>query len=289
MLTVQEVRLLERLALSDGVTHAAPGARHAPARGQGLEFRDHRHYLPGDDPRLIDWTIEARLRQLVVRQFRAEGLLRLSLLLDTSASMGVGTPAKLTHAVKVASAIAYVAVQRRDGLGLATFDEGLRTFRPTAVGRHQLFRVLEELQTARAAGVTRFDDALLAFGSVVRGPGLVVILSDFFDVQEPLSGLHFLLHRGLVPALVRVVADEDLDPDPDEEAELLDAEDHSLKPVLTDPSVIREYRRRVAAQSRLLEQFCRERRLPWVELRSGATFDTTIAACQQAGLFWLHS
>src|SRR5919201_3918555 len=93
MLTVEDVRCVERLTLTHSQTQPAAGSRHARTRGHGLEFRDYRHYQPGDDPRRIDWTVDARLRQLVVRVFRAEAQLRLHVLLDTSASMCVGAPA----------------------------------------------------------------------------------------------------------------------------------------------------------------------------------------------------
>ena len=288
MLTMQEVRQLERLTISGGGAHAASGRRHAPARGRGLEFRDHRHYQPGDDPRLIDWTVDARHRQLVVRTFRAEALLRLHLLVDTSASMSIGRPSKLAFASRLAAALAYVAVERRDALGLATFDEEIRTLHQPAVGRPQLFRVLEELRALRAAGGSTIDRALTTFGAAVRGPGLVVVLSDFFDVQDRLDGLHFLMHRGLTPVLVQVMADEDLDPEVDDDSELFDAEQPSTEPMIADRSVIRAYQNRVVTLSADLERFCRTNQLTWVQLRSSTAFDLAIAACQKSGLLALH-
>src|SRR3977135_3167513 len=127
MLSAHEVRQLEHLTLAHGSAQSAAGSRHARPRGHGLEFRDYRHYQPGDDPRVIDWNVHARLGQLVVRVFRAEGQLRLHLLVDTSASMSVGAPSKLACAARLAAALAYVAVERRDAVGLATFDEEIRT------------------------------------------------------------------------------------------------------------------------------------------------------------------
>ena len=92
MLAPDEARLLDCLALGSGGAAAlasAAGVRRARTRGAGLEFHEYRHYQAGDDPRLIDWTVEARLDQLVVRVPRAEGDLRLHVLVDTSGSMSV--------------------------------------------------------------------------------------------------------------------------------------------------------------------------------------------------------
>src|SRR2546421_9510905 len=109
MLTARKLRQLDRLALAAPSATPSPGTRHARPHGHGLEFRDYRRYQPGDDPRMIDWTVEARLRQLVVRTFRAEGRLQVQIVVDTSASMAIGSPSKLTCAARVASALAYVA------------------------------------------------------------------------------------------------------------------------------------------------------------------------------------
>ncbi len=289
MLTAHEVRQLQRLTLAQGPAQSAAGNRVARTRGQGLEFRDYRHYQPGDDPRFIDWTVDARLRQLVVRVFRAEGQLRLHLLVDTSASMGIGSPSKLTCATRLAAALAYVAVERRDALGLATFDEDIRTLIPAAPGRPQLFRVLEMLQAPHAAGRSAIDRALIAYGTTVRGPGLVVVLSDFFDAHDRFEGLQFLMYRGLTPVVVQVVADEDVDPMLDEESELVDAEHPYAPPLVADDSVVRAYRERVTRLGNDLQGFCTAHRLPWLQLRSSAAFEAVLGDCVNAGLLAVHA
>src|SRR3954468_14560437 len=148
MLSTEETRQLERLAIR-AASNASPSAvsslRRAAAAGHGLDFHDFRPYQPGDDPRRIDWTIAARHRQLVVRQFRAEGHVRLHLLVDVSRSMTLGAPPKIDCAIKLAAALSYVAVEHGDAIGVATFDDRLRTHVPPATGRAQLFRVLDTL------------------------------------------------------------------------------------------------------------------------------------------------
>src|SRR4249920_812981 len=145
MLSADEARQLDRLALgsSSPASAASSGLRNARARGAGLEFHDFRHYQPGDDLRSIDWNVEARLRQLVVRVFRAEGQLQLHLLVDISRSMTTGSPDKLECARKLAAALCYVAVERRDAVGVATFDETIRRYVKPAAGRAQIFKIFE--------------------------------------------------------------------------------------------------------------------------------------------------
>src|SRR5260221_7827140 len=148
MLTTDEVRQVDRLAFgSFAVSPAfhASNARVARARGYGVEFHDFRHYEPGDDPRSIDWTIHARLGQLVVRVFRADAHLRVHLLVDSSGSMAAGAPDKLSSARKIAAALGYIAAKQRDAVGVATFDTAIRNHLAPAVGRHQLMKIVEVL------------------------------------------------------------------------------------------------------------------------------------------------
>ena len=43
------------------------GEQQSAAAGFTREFKDHRHYTPGDDVRSVDWRIVARLEKMFVR------------------------------------------------------------------------------------------------------------------------------------------------------------------------------------------------------------------------------
>lgn len=291
MLTADQARQLDRLALAAnaGAASAAAGRRATKARGYSVEFHDFRRYQPGDDPRSIDWTIDARLRQLVVRLFRAEGHVPLHLLVDTSASMTSGSPSKLALASKAAAALAYVAVLRRDPVALATFDDTIRAHVPPAQGRAQLFRVFDALGSMAGVGRSAIDGALTAYGGTVRGPGLAVVLSDFFDPSSRLDGLRFLLYRGLTVAVVQLLADDEIDPNLNDPVELVDIENLSAPPLLVDPSEVPAYRERLAALTHGLQEFCASQSLPFVRLASSAHFGDLVSACTHAGLLELHA
>ncbi len=48
------------------------GERRSKRKGQSVEFADFRRYVPGDDLRLIDWNLYARLDQLFLKLFLEE-------------------------------------------------------------------------------------------------------------------------------------------------------------------------------------------------------------------------
>lgn len=61
--------------------------------GSSIDFQDHRPYVPGDDPRYIDWPAFARSGQYTMKLYREEVSPRVDLVVDVSPSMRI-TPAK---------------------------------------------------------------------------------------------------------------------------------------------------------------------------------------------------
>lgn len=55
--------------------------------GSSIDFQDHRQYLPGDDPRYIDWSAYARTGHYSMKLYREEVSPRVEIVIDTSASM----------------------------------------------------------------------------------------------------------------------------------------------------------------------------------------------------------
>jgi len=287
VLTADEARQLDRLALSPSRTApnaSATGLRRARTRGLGIEFQDYRHYQPGDDPRSIDWTVEARLQQLVVRVTRGEGQLRLHLLVDVSGSMLLGTHTKLHIASKMAAAQGYLAVEHRDAVGLATFTETIAAHLPPATGRPQIFRIFETLRSAQASGRSNLNRALMDYASGTRGGGLAVVLSDFFQPAGSLEGLQYMLYRGLTPAVVQVVAAEEIRPEIEEDVELHDVEEPSAAPVIVDAAAVATYQRNVEHTTAQLGEFCSRHGLPWARVESSVSFENQLDACVRAGL-----
>ena len=229
------------------------------------------------------------MRQLVVRVFRAEGQLQLHLLVDTSRSMTAGTPGKLECARKLAAALCYVAVERRDAVGVATFDGTIISYVKPAAGRAQIFKVFETLRGSKPGRRSAINRALIDYGGAVRGPGLAVVISDFFHPDGALDGLRYLLYRGLTPAIVQVVSDEELHPGILDDVELMDIEDADGAALAVDVASVAGYQDRLARMSAELEAFCLTWSLPWLRVASSASFQSLVKACQRAGLLARHA
>src|SRR5690606_7194204 len=62
---------------------------NVPGNGAGssIDFQDHRPYVPGDDPRHIDWQAYARSGHYTMKLYREEVRPLADLVLDASPSM----------------------------------------------------------------------------------------------------------------------------------------------------------------------------------------------------------
>ena len=83
------LRQLERLLLimKRPVRGGLKGGRRSVKRGQSVEFADFRDYSLGDDLRLLDWNVLARLEKLFIKLYVEEEDVTIHFLLDASASM----------------------------------------------------------------------------------------------------------------------------------------------------------------------------------------------------------
>src|SRR3954463_9701996 len=66
------------------------GSHRSPVKGASVEFRQHRFYTPGDEPRRLDWRVLARTDRPYIKEYDEETNLRCVLMLDHSGSMTYG-------------------------------------------------------------------------------------------------------------------------------------------------------------------------------------------------------
>src|SRR5438445_880136 len=123
LLTPELLRRLEQFQLlaTRRAKSSSKGERRSKARGQSVEFADHRNYVPGDDFRYLDWNLYGRLDKLFLKLYEEERELPVRIFLDASESMAFGTPKKFDFARQVASAIGYVALSGFDRVSVIPF------------------------------------------------------------------------------------------------------------------------------------------------------------------------
>lgn len=224
---------------------AASGARRSTRKGSSAEFAEHRPYYPGDDVRRIDWNAYARLEELVLRLFVAEEDLTLYLMLDTSASLGVGSPRKIDVAKRLAAGLGYVGLTGSERVSVLPFAARLRTPLPATRGRKRVGPLLRYLDAIEPEGRTDLSRCVDEFLARSPRPGLVVVLSDFFDPGGFTRPLDRLIGEKHEPVLFQVLDREELEPSPGGDLELYDSERGTVVDVSLDERAIAAYRARI--------------------------------------------
>ena len=253
--------------------------------GAGLEFADHRDYAAGDDLRYLDWNLYGRLGRLALRLFQEEEDLLVEVLVDASASMGVGNPAKLDLALQIGAALAYVGLANLDRVALSPLgDEDVPPL-PPARGKGAILPILRFLDGVRAGGRVGLAAAVRAFLARRRRRrrGLAILISDFYDPAGHRAALDLLRHHRLEVVAIQVSAPQELAPDVRGDVELRDIETGETRELTISPSVIAAYRQRHQTLLRELEGYCRERAIPCFTVASDQAFDAVVLRIFRAG------
>jgi uncharacterized protein (DUF58 family) len=244
VLTSAELTLLGRLDLAYRRPQSGlyAGERRSPRSARSPEFSDFRPYVPGDDFRQIDWQAYARLEKLMLRLYVAEEEACLNVVLDTSASMGLGEPPKWPAARRLAAALGFLGLAAMDRVQVGTLG-GDRV--PPLRGRDGVSRVWSFLE-AREPGGEAGPEHLRRLRWL--RPGLTVVVSDFLvedaEWSQPLAAL---AARRQEPVLWQVLAPDEERPVITGDLRLVDHESERSREVTITPGLIAEYQRALAA------------------------------------------
>jgi uncharacterized protein (DUF58 family) len=265
LLGADYLRRLEALRrrLGSRVQSGATGETSGPRRGAGAEFREHRPYAAGDDLRRVDWMAYARSGEPVVKLYRAEEDRVVRLLVDGSASMGFGAPAKLARAQQFAAALGYLslAASERAEVLVARSAEGgsgIAASHPARRGRRSFPALCRELLAIRAQGKNDLARAIENLILRTRSAGVLAIVSDFFDPGPLATALTRARSAGHELVLIQILDATDINPDFEGDALLEDAETGQHLELTADPGVLAAYARSLSSLIESLRTWSRK-------------------------------
>ena len=176
------------------------GTYSSSFKGQGLAFREVRPYQPGDDVRVIDWNVSARMQEPFVKVFVEEREMTVMLVVDLSASERFGSrrAPKVRVASEVAALLAFSAIRNNDRVGLIVATDKVERIVPPKKGEKHVMRVVREIlgyesrepaephpydpkTRHRLGAATDLRAALEALVRVSRRRSVAFIVSDFYD------------------------------------------------------------------------------------------------------------
>jgi uncharacterized protein (DUF58 family) len=260
------------------VEGALSGLHRSPFHGYSAEFSQYRHYRAGDDLKYVDWKLLARTDRIYTKQFRETTNVRMQIVLDASASMGYrsgGGASKLEYARMLAAALTHLMAGQGDATGLTVYDERIRAYLGSRPGRSHLRAVLASLAGTVAAGRTASAAALRRALDLLRSRGVLVLLSDLHEDEDPLEEeLRRAARMGHDVTVFHVLTADELEWRWSGDLELEDSE--TGRRVLSAAGAGDEYRRRVEAFVRRWRERCTAAGIGYVLARTDGALDHTL-------------
>ena len=272
ILTPELLRRLEQFQLlaARRTKSSAKGERRSKARGQSVEFADHRNYTHGDDFRYLDWNLYGRLDRLFVKLYEEERELPVRIFLDASESMSFGQPPKFDFARQIAAAIGYVALSGFDRVSVIPFpdipsdanrgaEQASRGALRSVRGKKSSMQFFRNVNALTASGAADFNQALRRGALEAKQSGVAVVLSDFLDPAGYEPGLTALIGRGFQVNAVQILAPEELNPTTYGDLRLVDSETGGLQEVTFGKYRLKAYQQTVQKYIQRLREFCQPR------------------------------
>jgi len=248
------------------------GSHRSPVKGASIEFRQHRAYVAGDEPRRLDWRVLGRTDRPYIKEYDEETNLRCILALDCSGSMAYGEGnkwgSKFDYAARLAVSLAYLMLGQTESVGLCLFQEKIIHWLAPHTGTAQLSRVVEGIEKVVPKGGSQVAKAIHETAERLERRALVVLISDFMTPASAFrEGVAHLRHDRHEVLALRVLDRDEIDFPFRNWTRFRGLEGE--RPSLCEPSLVRQtYRENQARHARQLEEAGRALR---AELRTFVT------------------
>lgn len=202
------------------------GGNKSPFHGYSTEFRQHRPYRAGDDLKYLDWKLFARSDRLYTRQFRDTTNVPVMIVLDSSASMEFGEPVtKHRYASIIAAAVAYVASDQGNAVGLISMSGGGLKYLPARGGHQHLRTLIAMIDRLAPSGTWDSAQTIDRAAQLMGRKGIVIVISDLYDDEEQTSrALRRLTRHGHDVSVLQVLAPDERELTARGQIEFIDAE-----------------------------------------------------------------
>ncbi len=272
---------VERLQLGfqTQVRKGAAGEMAGAGAGASMDFQDHRSYVPGDDPRHINWQAYARTGQYSMKLYREEVRPLVDLIIDASPSMFYeDEKAKRSRQLVQLSFL----LAHKSGADTKVFlvsPEGCQ--------------LLSNEEVHQQAWETRVEDVL---GSSSQAPQLEhlplrptsmrLLVSDCLFDGDPKQLLRPLGRGQGNAALLVPFSRDESHPEWDGNYDFTDAEDHSQHSHRIEPHVLKRYKKTYQNHFQQWRSASQSQQFPFCHIpSSGSLLESLQASAISQGVF----
>lgn len=238
-----------KIIMKTPINSAYAGGRRSKEKGVSVEFSDFREYSPGDDFRRVDWNAYGRFNKLYLKIFMEEREAIFNIFIDTSRSMDYGDKKKSDFSLKLAGALSYIILNGSDRVKIFPLGNGKAIDNIAVSGKVGINKILKALEMVDFKNLCDLGKDIKTMP--VRGKGISIILSDFYNVGSLKEALLFLRHKGQEVILVHVLAEEEMNPKIKGDLKLKDLEDENKMDISL-------YGKAIGLYNEKLQQFIKE-------------------------------
>lgn len=235
-----------RPALDLNPSFGSSGVKAGQELGSSVEIQDFRNYVPGDDPRRIDWFSYARTNELIVRLYREEVSPFFDIIVDTSASMDIEDGRKGALTYELASWLFHASLMA--GIGARLFAAGAEMTR---------------LEDPKELNLQEKDTILFRAPSraaiPLRRSSMRCLISDFMSPEGVIASIASMAASCSRLLVIHLLGPWEADPNPKGPAMLFAKEAGHRADLTLDHKAVTRYKRRLLS----LKEEVRLQTLKW--------------------------
>lgn len=269
--TIKQIKNFE-LRLSKRVDSLYAGEYVSAFKGQGIEFSQVRKYIEGDDVRLIDWNVTARMGEPFVKEYVEERELSILFMLDISRSELFGTNRRTKRQMmsEFTGTMAYLATLNQDKVGLTLFTDKIERSLPIKKGRAHFFQLMSHLINFEPESTgTNITEAIRSITKRNFRRSVIFIVSDFLSEEDLYKPLKTVYKRHDI-ILVRCRDEQEYQLEFDGFLEVEDPETGEVFAIDgADKRTLKAYRQSINDWTEYHERVAKKLHIPIIDLSTG--------------------
>lgn len=183
----------ELMAISQNLT--MPGQKQVRRVGNSKEFDTIKDYVPGDDPRNINWAATARRGHVMTNHYIDERSQNIYCVIDKSRAMKMPFEGMtlLDYAINASLILSDVSLKKGDKAGLLTFEDKVDTSVKAGNSSTQLYKVMEALYHQETSFKEPDFSAVFNFLSKnVNQRSLLLLFTNFESIHSLKRQLNYI-------------------------------------------------------------------------------------------------
>jgi uncharacterized protein (DUF58 family) len=177
----------------------------------------------------------------------------------------------------LAAALGFIGLVRGDQVRIETLGQSVRQRGPVWRGRHNVWRMVEQLDRIESESTTPLATGTKNFCLRNPGKGVVVLVSDLMDKAGYEDALRWLVAQQMDAYVIHLLSQEELTPDVAGDLRLVDCEDHDVAEISISAALLKRYQTNLASFLDGARSFCTRRGMTYLMTTTQLPVETLVS------------